>query len=372
MRSKTRLVVWSAGCGLAAACGGSAAFADELYSCTLLNTSTLGFNLSATAPLSGTFIGANDPLAAPALQTRTKTPPSSFFSCGIVAGENDAVPFSGTGAVTGTGTNIVPTGTFRLGFDTTDNSAFIDSGNFSLLGASTATAATSINSLTASAFCATNPSCQVPISLAFNLPLGSGTISSVQAVQVGTGVGTITPTGVNTWDFAVAVTLDVTPAVTFNGGPLDVGTQTVPAALTGTITRTGSAITTTTVLNLNVNQTNPTPVPFPATPVSVTGAPVCNGMNLILSGMINSATVTFTSNATLNASGPRVPCSCDFDGVDGVTVTDLFSFLDAWFVQFGQTAPNLSTDFNDNGSVGVDDLFGFLDCWFSPPANLGC
>lgn len=370
--SKARLIVCAAGCGVAIFGGTSAALADELYACTLLNTSTLGFNISATAPLTGTFKGADTTAVPPALATRTKTPPANFFTCGIIAGENDDVPFSGTGAVTGTGSNIVPTGTFRLGFDTSDNSAFIDSGSFSLLGASTATATTAINSLSASAFCATAPSCQVPISLSFNLPLGNGTISSVLAVQQGTGVGTITPTGVNTWDYAVAVTLLVTPSVTFNGGPLDTGTQTVPAALTGTITRVGSNITTTTTLNLNVNQTNPTPVPFPATPVNVTGAPLCNGMNLILAGTITSTSFAFTSNASLNASGSRVPCACDFDGIDGPTVADLFDFLDAWFVQNGQTAPGLSADFDKSGGVGVEDLFGFLDCWFSPPASLGC
>ncbi len=142
--------------------------------------------------------------------------------------------------------------------------------------------------------------------------------------------------------------------------------------ITGSITRNGAGITATSTLNLNINQTNATPVPITPTPVNVTGAPLCNGMNLILSGTITSQSLGFTSNAALTSAGTRVPCACDFDASGGVSVNDLFAFLAAWFAQNGQTAPALSADFDHNGSVSVNDLFEFLSCWFGQPGNLGC
>ena len=62
-------------------------------------------------------------------------------------------------------------------------------------------------------------------------------------------------------------------------------------------------------------------------------------------------------------------CLADFDGIDGITVTDLFLFLDAWFAQFGQLqqplpAPLLTADVVRDGVVDVTDLFEFLDKWF--------
>ena len=59
-------------------------------------------------------------------------------------------------------------------------------------------------------------------------------------------------------------------------------------------------------------------------------------------------------------------CSADADGVPGVTVADLFTFLDAWFAQFGSTGSTTgpSADFDHSGLVEVADLFAFLDAWF--------
>ena len=54
------------------------------------------------------------------------------------------------------------------------------------------------------------------------------------------------------------------------------------------------------------------------------------------------------------AGDPRA----DFNGVNGITVQDIFDFLNAWF--------NLdpATDFNGSG-VSVQDIFDFLNAWFA-------
>jgi hypothetical protein len=52
-------------------------------------------------------------------------------------------------------------------------------------------------------------------------------------------------------------------------------------------------------------------------------------------------------------------CFADFNGVDGVSVQDVFDFLFAWF---GATAGG---DFNGDGGLTLQDLFDFLTAYFT-------
>ena len=60
-----------------------------------------------------------------------------------------------------------------------------------------------------------------------------------------------------------------------------------------------------------------------------------------------------------------VLCAAEFDGVAGVSVADLFGFLDAWFAQFGVGPGMPSADFDHDLDVDVADLFAYLDAWFA-------
>jgi hypothetical protein len=53
------------------------------------------------------------------------------------------------------------------------------------------------------------------------------------------------------------------------------------------------------------------------------------------------------------------PCIADFNGANGVTVQDIFDFLQAWF------ANDPRADVNGQGGVGVQDIFDFLSAWFT-------
>lgn len=67
------------------------------------------------------------------------------------------------------------------------------------------------------------------------------------------------------------------------------------------------------------------------------------------------------SNPSIDSSvTASCPTGCaDFNGVNGISVQDIFDFLAAWF-------GNLSTaDFNDNGHITVQDIFDFLAAWFA-------
>lgn len=52
-------------------------------------------------------------------------------------------------------------------------------------------------------------------------------------------------------------------------------------------------------------------------------------------------------------------CAADFNGVNGVTVQDIFDFLTAWL------AGNPSADFNHVNDVTVQDIFDFLTAWLA-------
>ncbi len=64
---------------------------------------------------------------------------------------------------------------------------------------------------------------------------------------------------------------------------------------------------------------------------------------------------TFDQTVTL-----EVLCKADFDQRDGVTVNDIFAFLNAWF------AGNPAADQSDDGQLSLLDVFLFLNIWFNP------
>lgn len=72
-----------------------------------------------------------------------------------------------------------------------------------------------------------------------------------------------------------------------------------------------------------------------------------------------ACTGTWTSGGACGPVGnPTTCCPVNFDGVDGVTINDVFAFLNAWF------ANDAAADFN-GGGVAVQDIFDFLNAWFT-------
>jgi hypothetical protein len=73
-------------------------------------------------------------------------------------------------------------------------------------------------------------------------------------------------------------------------------------------------------------------------------------------GTSNAPSVT---QADINAERALIPCAPDFNGVGGLTVQDIFDFLNAWFAGLP------SADFNHVGGLTVQDIFDFLNAWFA-------
>ncbi len=53
------------------------------------------------------------------------------------------------------------------------------------------------------------------------------------------------------------------------------------------------------------------------------------------------------------------PCRADFDGQSGLSVSDIFSYIGAWFNQ------DPRADFNGTGGINPQDIFDFLAAWFA-------
>jgi hypothetical protein len=63
--------------------------------------------------------------------------------------------------------------------------------------------------------------------------------------------------------------------------------------------------------------------------------------------------------ACVGSSASQPCCRADFNKVDGVTVQDIFDFLNAWF------AGSPFTQIAAPGTSGVQDIFDFLNTWFA-------
>lgn len=99
--------------------------------------------------------------------------------------------------------------------------------------------------------------------------------------------------------------------------------------------------------------------PCSATPL--TGA-CCRGFSCVVTENTNCSGMDVFQGAatTCGAVGnPTTCCPANFNGVDGVTIQDVFEFLDA----FG--AGSMSADVNGDGDVGISDVSLFLDAYFA-------
>lgn len=348
---------------------GASALAEDVYDCTVTPAaSNLTYNFSGLAPTAGNLRG--DTTATPA--SRTKRPPQSFISCGSLAAmQNDLVPFTGTGTIAGSGSNVQPTGTFRLAINPATNQSRLLAASFDLLGTTSVTASALIDNFSVPAFCAINPSCLVPIPLTIDLPLGDATINDVQAeLSGGPYTGTLTATGPSAYDFSINAVFAVTPSVTFLGAPFNTGTQLVPVVFSGTVTVTGTSAAVTSNLNVQFNQSAMTPVPLPESPFTITGLGICEGLNLILAATINSSTASFSTTAAVVSAGTlKPPCPGDFNDDGRVDLLDLLAFNAAWSSNLGtMVSPGTNGDYNGSGVVDLLDLLAFNAEWSS---NLG-
>jgi hypothetical protein len=94
---------------------------------------------------------------------------------------------------------------------------------------------------------------------------------------------------------------------------------------------------------------------------------VITTQNACPAGQFHGAGTACASPATSNNF--TTCCPANFDGINGVQVADIFSFLNAWFNgclgQPGAPCNGANVDYDGSGTVNVADVFSFLNAWFA-------
>lgn len=223
----------------------------QLYDFTIKTPqSGLDGSLALTADTSGTLIGNYDQTNNP---TGTRTKPGLFGSFGST--ENVPVNISIDGQIGGNlSTNT--SGSFRMGVNLNTNTLTITN-YFSdfLSGGSESLPATL--TLSGEPFRTRNPDSTYPLLIPITLPIGNVLLSEFNATQAGVGEGTLTPIGGNQYNFAAAVTVNLTFEMDLLGTPLS---STVPflLPLEGVLTLNGTEAHLNSVRPLSFDQsTNP-------------------------------------------------------------------------------------------------------------------
>jgi hypothetical protein len=105
--------------------------------------------------------------------------------------------------------------------------------------------------------------------------------------------------------------------------------------------------------------------PASCTATTCVNSPVgacCAGAVCLVTFQYECTTGVWGGAATAcNSTGGTPCCRADFNKVAGVTIQDIFDYLNAWF------AGDSRTDFDGVGGVAIADIFGFLSAWF-----MGC
>jgi hypothetical protein len=325
------------------------ASAVETYLVTVNPASFFTTDLELALPLDGTLIGNYDAVSNPG---GTRTLPGIFGGSG-----NNAIPFT-SDLRAATLVETVPAGTMVITIDAETLAVGVEELSLDLLGEKPGEIDLSLDILY-STFRTVNPSSLYPGGVVIPVPLGSGAITEISALQSGPGLGVLVPQGKNTFQFSVAVPVEVMFTADFQGQPIG-GTPT-PAVfpLVGTLTRTATGI----ALDVAASDSGTIVQPFdpPQTienqPLALpTVIPAGGTANLLLNGAITEISVTQTLGIDLVATGVAACPPADLDGDCRVDSPDLAILLASW----GARGP---ADLNGDGVVDSQDLALLLAAW---------
>lgn len=333
--------------------------ADTFNFVVASQNSSATWSLSLTAPFqtspSGTsyILGSYDAATNP---TGTRTIP------GIFGGDTNAnTPINiSSGSVSATGSSgstiIRPAGSFSLTINPASNLASLSGLAANVLNGATGSAAANL-SISYSTFRTRQPTCTI-LGIPLTLPLGSATLTSLTAAQGETGgVGTLTPTGPNTYTVNIPVEVIASATATFAGAPVDIPVTPVPVILTGTLTINGASATFNGGFSIANQQTAPGPTPL--APIAFT-EPLCSG-NLLVQVTLADTSTNVNASVTTLANGTLAPALCDPDlNQDGNTDQNDIDYL-INVIAGGSNPTAIDTDFNLDGNVDATDIDSLLN-----------
>ncbi len=261
-------------------------------------------SVDVKAPASGTLIGDYVTATNP---TGTRTKPGIFGS--FAATENVACPVSIGVGVSGA-TSLTTGGTFRLDVDVAGGVATLSNYITTRLTGGTGLKATGTFVTTTGFRTRTPDSTYVPTgSGGINIPLGDASITALTLTQGGPSVGTLTPTGANTYHVVVATVVDVMATVLALNGTYDVTGTPTPLVLDGTLTvLAGGLASFTATSDLAANQSNTTPQILPEFAYGLpTILPPGGTANVLMDLTVNGVTAAVNGSVNTVASGAALP-----------------------------------------------------------------
>jgi len=310
--------------------------------------SSFASNLTIASPLVGTLIGNYDAKTNP---DGTRTLPGLFGGTG-----NNPIPYTSTLSFVAD-IDASPIGDMLVTVDDEGLGVSVRDLSMDLLGGDQGSIDVTF-AINYATFRTVSPSSLFPGGVTIPVPLGTGTVTSMTAVQNGNAVGFLVPNGKNSYQFTVAVPVDIAFVAELNGEEI-VNTVTPGVLpLAGTLTVAGGGI----ALAVSGSDSGETtePVEFPPIenqPLDLpTVIPTGSTANLLLNGTISQVTVGQSLDLTLVATGVPACPSADLNGDCRVDGLDLAILLGSW----GARGP---ADINGDGIVDSVDLAILLAEW---------
>lgn len=258
-------------------------------------------NLSISANTQGTLVGNYDPDTNP---TGTRTKPGLFGSFGPT--ENVPVNVS-LGAAVGGNLNRQASGTFRATVDGNTNTITFENLSVNFLANGPAALPITLT-IAGESFRTRNPSSTYILpSQGISFPIGTVNLNQFNVVQTGAGVGVLTPTGPDQYNFTAGVQVDLTFAADLLGNPF---AQTVPIVLPlqGQVVVSGNNALITSLQPLNFAQTFNPNLDLPPFEFGLpTILPPGSTANLIFDLTLEEIGLNVDLEVNLRAEGTLVP-----------------------------------------------------------------
>lgn len=258
-------------------------------------------NLALSARTQGTLVGNYDPNTNP---TGTRTKPGIFGSFGPT--ENVPVNVSIGASVDGA-INRNASGAFRATISGSTGTIVFENLSLNLLANGAVSLPVSIT-IAGESFRTRNPdSVYILPAQGVTIPIGSITLTQLEAVQTSVGAGVLTPIAPNQFQFTAAIPVDLAIAANLLGTPLS---QTVPFVLPlqGTVVVSGVNALITAAQPVNFAQTFNPNLDLPPFEFGLpTILPPGQTANLIFDLTLEEVGVNLDLDLTLRAEGLLVP-----------------------------------------------------------------
>lgn len=271
-------------------------------------TATIDSGLDASGTLIGNYNADTNP-------TGTRTKPGLFGPFG--ATENVPVAVNNLGAGFNGNLNTDTTGGFRMSFDSANGTASLSDLFANFLGNGPANLPLTV-SLSTETFRTRNPTFLYP-GVPINVPIGNASLTALSLAQAGPSGGTLTQTGPNTYDFAVAALVNVTLSASVLGQTFDLpGAAALPFGFAGSVVFSGNNAVVTSLTPIDFTQTqNPAQV-IPEFELPLPTLDPNAPANVLLNLTLNEIGATIAGNLQTTANGILVP-------TPGVLAAGLFS-----------------------------------------------